>query len=200
MRASLRSLGAAAVLLAVVPSVASAHPGAGIPHGFLHGFEHPLSGWDHLLAMFAVGLWAAQRGGRAVWALPLTFVAAMVAAGAIAMSGVGLPGVEAGIVASVFVLGLLIALATRIPAAAALALIALFAAFHGAAHGSEMPAGVGGVTYAAGFATATAALHLAGAVLGIALQRGLRSRPQVWVRMAGASVCAAGLAFLILGG
>src|SRR5690606_40856690 len=95
---------------------------------------------------------------------------------------------------------LLIALATRIPAAAALALIALFAAFHGAAHGSEMPAGVGGVTYAAGFATATAALHLAGAVLGIALQRGLRSRPQVWVRMAGASVCAAGPAFLILGG
>src|SRR5690606_2214006 len=198
MRASLRSLGAAAVLLAVVPSVASAHP-AGGPDGFLHGVEHPLSGWDHLLAMFAVGLWAAQRGGRAVWALPLTFVTVMVAAGAIAMSGIGLPGVEAGILASVFVLGLLITLAARVPATAALALIASFAVFHGAAHGSEMPAGVGGLTYAAGFAMATAGLHLAGAFLGIALQRGLRERQQVWMRVAGASVCAAGLAFLILG-
>ncbi|HEY8470570.1 MAG TPA: HupE/UreJ family protein [Longimicrobiales bacterium] len=199
MRAALRSLGAAAVLLAAVPSVAAAHPDTVIPHGFLHGFEHPLSGWDHLLAMFAVGLWAAQRGGRAVWVLPLTFVAVMVGAGAIAMSGAALPGVEAGILASVFVLGLVIALAARVPGAAALALIALFAAFHGAAHGSEMPAGVGGVTYAAGFATATAALHLAGAFLGISLQRGLREPHQVWVRVAGASVCAAGLAFLILG-
>src|SRR5690606_6172325 len=199
MRAAVRSIGAAALLLAAVPSVAAAHPDTTIPHGFLHGFEHPFSGWDHLLAMFAVGLWAAQRGGRAVWALPLTFVATMVVAGALAMSGVGLPGVEAGILASVFVLGLLIALAAKVPAAAAVALIALFAAFHGAAHGAEMPDGLGVFTYAAGVVPAPAGPRLAGAFLVLALQRGLRERPQVWVRLASYSPRAAGVACQILG-
>jgi urease accessory protein len=199
MRASLRSLSAAAVLLVLVPSIAAAHPGTGAAHGFLHGVAHPFSGWDHLLAMFAVGLWAVQRGGRAVWTLPLTFVAAMIVAGAIAMTGGIIPGVEAGIVASVFVLGLLIALAIRVPGGAAHVVVALFALFHGAAHGAEMPAGMGSMAYAAGFATATGALHLAGATLGISLQRMLRTRPQVWIRVAGASVCAAGGASLIFG-
>jgi len=179
--------------------MAAAHPDAGMSHGFLHGFSHPFSGWDHLLAMFAVGLWAAQRGGRAVWSLPLTFVSAMIVAGAIALAGFGVPGMELGIVASVFALGVLIAVAVKVPVALAHLTVAAFALFHGAAHGAEMPAGTGGVSYAAGFAAATAALHLAGAALGVSLQRGLRSRPQVWVRLAGASVCVAGLGFLLLG-
>src|SRR5690606_18600986 len=89
MHRSIRPLAAATILLVAVPSMAAAHPDAGMSHGFLHGFSHPFSGWDHLLAMFAVGLWAAQRGGRAVWSLPLTFVSAMIVAGAIALAGFG---------------------------------------------------------------------------------------------------------------
>ena len=195
----IRPVAAATILLVAVPSMAAAHPDAGMSHGFLHGLNHPFSGWDHLLAMFAVGLWAAQRGGRAVWSLPLAFIGTMMAAGAIAMAGVGMPGIELGILTSVFVLGVLIAMAAKVPVVLAHLTVAVFAIFHGAAHGAEMPAGMGGVSYAAGFAVGTAALHLAGAALGISLQRGLRSRPQVWVRLAGASVCVAGVGLLLLG-
>jgi urease accessory protein len=183
----------------VLPSMAWAHPAPGVAHGFLHGFGHPFSGLDHLLAMVAVGLWAVQRGGRAVWALPLTFVATMLVGGALGVAGFGIPGVEAGILASVLVLGALVALAVRLPVAACGGIVALFALFHGAAHGMEMPAGAGVAGYAAGFASATALLHLAGALFATSVYRLLRDRPQVWVRVAGASISTAGLIFVVLG-
>lgn len=170
---------------------ALAHTGVGPAHGFLHGLEHPVFGIDHLLAMVAVGLWAGLVGGRAMWLWPLAFVAVMVGGALIGMTGVPLPFVEPGIVASVVVLGIVTAAAVRAPVAAGMALVGLFALFHGHAHGTEAPADASGLGYIAGFALATAFLHLVGLVVAR-----LVSRPAVgtWiVRGAGAAVAVWGI-------
>jgi urease accessory protein len=154
-----------------VPTVASAHPG----HegaGFVHGLLHPLGGLDHILAMVAVGLFAARLGGRALWLVPASFVTAMALAGAVGMTGFALPHVEAGIALSILVLGAAIALETTMPVAAAMALVAFFAVFHGYAHGAEMPETASGLAYGGGFLAATAALHAAGVGLGLVIGRG----------------------------
>jgi urease accessory protein len=189
---------AAAALLLMVPDAAWAHPDAGAAHGFGHGFAHPLFGWDHLLAMVAVGLWAAQRGGRALWALPLAFVGAMAIGGAVGVANVAIPGVELGIVASVLVLGLVVALAARVPLGASVAMIGVFAVLHGVAHGAEMPAGVGGAAYGAGFIAATALLHAAGVAFVAGARSALGSGAPVWIRMSGATISALGLVLLAL--
>jgi urease accessory protein len=175
--------------LLLVPTLAQAHPGHDVT-GFSHGFAHPLGGLDHLLAMLAVGLWAAQMGGRARWAVPATFVTVMSLGGMLGMMGLHLPMVESGIAASVLVLGLLIALSARLPLAAAMPLVGLFALFHGYAHGAEMPASVSGFEYAAGFVLATAGLHAAGIALGMGIQR-VTSAPLV--RFAGAAIAITGV-------
>lgn len=182
------------LLVALAPQIAFAHPGHGAAHGFGHGFLHPLSGWDHLLAMVAVGVWAGQRGGKAVWLLPAAFVGTMIVGGALGLAGVGLPGVEAGILASVLVLGALIATASRFPETAAAALVAGFALFHGHAHGTEMPPNLSGAAYGAGFVTATAALHAAGIALPAVL---LRTASERWVRLTGAGIGLFGLALVL---
>lgn len=135
----------------------------------LAGVLHPLGGADHLLAMVAVGLLAGQIGGRASWGLPLAFLAAMLAGGAAGASGLAFPGVEPMILASIAVLGALVALALKLPIGPLVAVVAAFGAAHGWAHGSEAPAGASLsdlVAYSAGFAGATAFLHLAGIALG----------------------------------
>lgn len=150
-----RSLIALGLLLAA--GTVSAHPGHESA-GFAAGFGHPFGGLDHLLAMLAVGLYAARQPGALRWALPAAFVAAMLGGAAMGAVGVELTAVEAGISASVLVFGLLIAFLVRLPLAAALPLVATFALFHGHAHHAEM--GDGSLaTYVAGFAMATAALH-----------------------------------------
>jgi urease accessory protein len=156
----------AAALLALAPSVASAHPGHDVD-GLVHGFLHPLGGVDHIIAMVAVGLLAARLGGRALWLVPASFVAAMAAAGLAGMAGIGLPYVEAGITLSVVVLGAIVALRLTMPVAAAMALVAFFAVFHGYAHGIEMPETASGLAYGAGFMAATALLHGIGIGLGL---------------------------------
>ena len=160
-----------AAAAAAAPTLAFAHAGGHEGLGFFAGLAHPVSGLDHMAAMVAVGLWAATVGGRALWAYPAAFVAAMVAGGALGGLGLSLWGVEHVIVGSVILLGALSALAARAPLAAALPLIALFGLAHGAAHGLEGPAG-GGLDYTAGFALATAGLHAAGLALGLGLMRG----------------------------
>jgi urease accessory protein len=160
-----------ASLLLALPALAQAHPGHDgheLTWDFTGGFAHPFSGWDHLLAMLAVGLWAAQLGGRARWLVPAAFVSVMTLGAVIGQSGATFPGVEQGIAASVFVLGLLIAAAVRLPVSAGVALVGVFAIFHGIAHGAEMPATVGGFSYGTGFIAATALLHAAGVGLGTA--------------------------------
>lgn len=162
--------GALAALLALSPSLAFAHPGHGDTVGFSHGFLHPIGGLDHVLAMVAVGIFAANLGGRALWAVPATFVALMAVGGAFGMYGVAVPFVEIGIAASVIVLGGAVALGWKNwPLGAAMALVGFFAVFHGHAHGAEMPADASALTYAAGFMLATTLLHIAGIGAGLAI-------------------------------
>ncbi len=179
----------------VFPALAHAHPGHEgheLTWDFGAGLVHPLSGLDHLLAMVAVGLWAAQLGGRARWQVPAAFVGVMALGGAIGRAGLVVPGLEQGIAASVLVLGLLVATATRLPVAAGMALAGGFAVFHGVAHGAEMPAAAGGLGYGSGFVTATALLHAAGVGLGLLAGR-VSTRA---TRLAGWGVAAAGAMML----
>ena len=156
--------------LLLLPATALAHPGhAGM--GFAHGFSHPFTGVDHILAMLAVGLWAAQQGGRARWAVPCAFIALMLVGGALGIAGVPLPFIQAGILASILILGVLIAGAFKFPVAVSGTIVGVFALFHGFAHGSEMPLAISAVTYSIGFALATAMLHGLGLTSGILLQR-----------------------------
>jgi urease accessory protein len=150
-------------MLVLLSSPAMAHTGHGT-HGLLGGLIHPLTGADHLLAMLAVGIWAGSLGGRALWAGPASFVAAMLAGFALALAGFALPMVEPGIAVSVLVLGLMVAFAVQIRPVYALPVIALFAIGHGYAHGTELAGGA--IAFASGMLVSTAVLHLAGAGLG----------------------------------
>jgi len=179
--------------LILLPSVALAHPGHG-DHGLAAGILHPLTGLDHLLAMVAVGLWAAQQKGVARMALPCTFVGTMLIGGLLGIEGVQLPFIETGIAASVLALGLCVALAVRPPLQLAMAITALFALAHGIAHGLELPEQSSPLLYAAGFVGATAALHAAG--YGVA--RMLPQAAAPLVRLAGAISATAG-AWLLVG-
>jgi urease accessory protein len=182
------------LLAVVLPTAAFAHPGHDGDHGggltwdFSAGFAHPLGGLDHVLAMVAVGIWAAQLGGRARWALPLAFIGAMTVGAAAGAGGFGVAWVEQAIAASVFLIGLLVVCAARLPLVVGVLLTASFAVFHGLAHGAEMPAGATGAAYGAGFAAATALLHAAGLGLGT-----LAARAPKWVmQAAGAALALAG--------
>lgn len=161
----------AALLMLTAPGAAEAHILQGEAGGFLHGFEHPLSGLDHLLAMFCVGLWGAQMGGRAVWSLPIAFPLIMVVGGMMGIAGVPLPAVESGIALSIIVLGAAIALVWRPPEWLAVLVIGVFAIFHGYAHGAELPTAADPADYAMGFVVATGLIHLAGIAVGLAFQR-----------------------------
>lgn len=188
----LRKLTLATLLL--TPTAALAHSGheAG---NFIAGMSHPVSGLDHVLAMLAVGLWASQIGGRALWAAPSAFVGAMLIGGAAGAAGMPFPAVEPMILTSIVLLGALIALAVRLPLAAALPVLAAFGAAHGWAHGAEGPS-TGMPGYAAGFAAMTAALHGAGLLAGLGLHKlaGMRV-----TRALGGLTAAAGLALAVAG-
>jgi urease accessory protein len=147
-----------ATLLGLSATAASAHVGQGA-EGFVLGFLHPVGGFDHMLAMLASGLLGALIGGKARWLVPLTFIAAMLAGGALGASGFELALLEAMIVASVVVLAGLAAFGRSLRLSRLLPLVAGFAFFHGFAHGAEMPADVSGVAYALGFVAATVLLH-----------------------------------------
>jgi urease accessory protein len=184
------SLAAAALLGA---PVAEAHLIGEHGAGFEAGVLHPLSGLDHLLAMIAVGIWAAQLGGRAIWAVPSAFLGCMTVGGLLAVTGISLPLVEPGILGSVLLFGLLIATAARVPTVVGMAIVGLFALFHGHAHGTELPQAANPATYALGFVLATALLHAVG--LGLALIIG-RVAPKPILRVIGGGIAAAGLAMV----
>jgi urease accessory protein len=176
--------------LCLLPTIAQAHTGVDHGSGFAAGWHHPIAGLDHLLTMVAVGLWAAQMGGRARWALPLSFVTVMAIGGLWGISGLPLPGIEVGIILSNLVLGALVLGAVRLPLGAGLALVAMSALFHGAAHGAEMPPSASAFSYAIGFLVATIGLHLAGFGLAQWCQTWGRDR---WVQFAGLGVLLGGM-------
>ncbi|MDP4021932.1 HupE/UreJ family protein [Methylobacterium sp. NEAU 140] len=184
---------AAALLL--LPQAALAHPGHGAATGAEAGFLHPLLGADHVLAMVAVGLLAALRGGRALWALPAAFLTLMTVGAGLGMAGVALPYAETGIALSIVAFGLAAMVGLRAPVAALAALVGGFALFHGHAHGAEMPETASGLAYGLGFLAATAGLHAAGIGLGLAGARLGTSRAAPAL---GAGVAAAGLALMAL--
>jgi urease accessory protein len=187
-----------ALVLALTPSLAFAHVGVGDPTGIAHGFMHPISGTDHVLAMVAVGLLAVHLGGRALWLVPLSFVAMMAFGGVLGMAGIGLPFVEVAIGLSVVVLGIIVAARVNPPAAIAMALVGLFAIFHGHAHGAEMPETASGLAYGVGFILATALLHAIGIGVGILIGRAGQRYSRTISQIAGGAMALAGIA--ILGG
>ena len=174
----------ATLALLAFAGAAQAHPGHA-PQGFASGLVHPLLGIDHLLAAVAVGLFAAQRGGRATWALPATFLVALVAGGVATALGISVPAVEPVVLASVLVLGLAVASAAQPPLRLAAAMTVLFAFAHGAAHGAECaPASA-----FAGLVASTVALLLAGLALGLGARR---LRAELLLRLAGTATFAVG--------
>ncbi|MDW6024636.1 HupE/UreJ family protein [Mesorhizobium sp. BAC0120] len=184
-----RKAALSALLLAAAAAPAYAHVGVDSTSSFATGFGHPLSGLDHVTVMIAVGLWAALKGGRAIWAWPAAFVGVMLIGGTLGMLHVPFPFVEPGILASVVAFGLLVALAVDLPVAAGSVVIALFALLHGNAHGTEVPESAGGLDYMAGFALATVLLH----GVGIAAGLGLSLKFRYLVRAAGAACAAIGV-------
>jgi len=179
------------LLLATTPL--SAHVQEGAAAGFLTGLRHPISGLDHVLAMIAVGLWGAQLGAPAIWALPVTFPMVMAVGGFLGLVGVPLPGVEIGVASSAILLGAMVLGEVRPPLPVAAALVAFFAIFHGYAHGAELPPGQSGLTYSIGFVMATGCLHGVGIAIGL-IHRWPAGR--VALRAAGAVVALAGVFFL----
>jgi urease accessory protein len=188
----------AAAALVATTGVAQAHPGHALG-GTVAGFLHPIGGLDHLLAMVGVGIWAshiATRDRRAVWLVPAAFVAVMVLGGALAMAGLHLPMVEAGILGSVLLLGVILLATPNLPVWMPMVIVGAFALFHGYAHGSEMPEAAAPLAYAAGFVAATAVLHALGVGVGIAARR-LGGR--VGTRALGGLVTLGGLALATVG-
>ncbi len=191
---SVLRLGAATLVF--LPVAASAHVGVGDTYGFIHGFSHPLSGIDHILAMVAVGLFAVQLGGRMLWLMPLTFVSAMALAGIVGMSGISLPFVEIGIGISVVVLGLAIVFRLSVPTFVAMSFIGFLAIFHGHVHGAEMPERVSALAYGIGFICATALLHAIGVGLALAVSEAGRVYNLRIVQVGGGAIAIAGVAIL----
>jgi urease accessory protein len=182
------------IWLCLLPGTAAAHIIQGSQGGFGSGFAHPLTGPDHFLAMFAVGLWGAQMGGRPVWTLPVTFPLIMVVGGVAGMVGIPLPGIEIGIAISILALGMAIALAWRPAEWVTLVLIAFFALCHGHAHGAELPLAADPADYAIGFVLATGMIHLFGIGVGLGLNKPVGGR---LARALGALIGVGGIYFLV---
>ena len=181
------------VCLLLFPATVFAHTRGGEALGFVSGLHHPVSGWDHVLAMVAVGLWGAQLGPPAVWLLPVTFPMVMAFGGMLGLMGVQLPGIEACIALSAIALGLMVLREAKPNLWAAAFLVGFFAIFHGHAHGTELPPGANGLLYSIGFVVATGTLHAVGIGLGT-IHRWPKGR--VALRVAGAVVMAGGGFFL----
>ncbi len=189
------AMGAVAVL--TLPSIAWAHPIKTAGGSELwQGLAHPLAGWDHFCAMTAVGLWAAQRGGRAMWIVPVTFLATMALGSALAFNGVRMPLVEAGIATSLLVLGIFVAATVRLRLALGMALVSVFAIYHGHAHGTEVPAFAFSSAWLAGFVASSTGVLAFGVVLGWMAQGNWRSVQLV--RLFGGVVAICGVCICIM--
>ncbi len=193
MNTKFKSLGLALSLLLVFSSSAFGHSGEGLAGGFIGGFMHPIMGLDHVTAMVAVGILGAFLGRPAIWVLPVVFPLVMAFGGVLGIMGVPIPNIEVGIAVSSIVLGLIIALALKMPLWVASILVAIFAIFHGHAHGTELPNAANPLAYSVGFVISTGLLHLAGIAIGelIRWPAGV-----VVARVAGGVIALAGVGFL----
>lgn len=187
---------AAFAFLLVVPGLALAHIGQGdVSGGFLAGLEHPVLGLDHVVAMVSVGIWGAQLRQPAIWVLPVTFPMVMSFGGILGGLGVPIPGIEIGIALSAIVLGGMIAFEARPPLWVAGAIVAVFAIFHGYAHGAELPESANAISYAMGFVIATGSLHALGILIGVINKWTWGAKA---LRAAGVAVSLCGAYFLVV--
>jgi urease accessory protein len=189
----MRSILMCVALTGALVSPALAHNGVGQVNSFAAGFAHPLHGADHILAMVAVGFWAVLAGDRAIWIWPMTFVAMMLAGFAVASLGLPMPLVEPAIFSSIVIFGLVVALAVKASVCLGAATVGLFAFFHGHAHGAEITA-ASLISYAAGFALATAALHAMGIGLGLFAEASIG---RVALRAIGGATVLGGMALMM---
>jgi urease accessory protein len=180
----------------LIATSAFSHTGAGDTAGLVHGLLHPIGGLDHVLAMVAVGVFAALLGGRSLWLVPAAFVSMMVIGGTIGVAGVLLPMVEIGIALSIVALGVAVALRLNMPVVLAMAFVGFFAIFHGHAHGTEMPDSASGMAYGAGFVLATALLHACGIGLAFALAMLANNHASRVAQLAGGTMALTGIAIL----
>jgi urease accessory protein len=183
----------AAMLLLLFSGTVNAHEGAGVAGGFSSGFMHPVLGWDHVVAMVAVGLWGAFLGSPAIWILPIVFPLVMAFGGALGILGIPVPAVETGIAVSAVVLGSMVTFAVRPPIWIAAVIVGIFAIFHGHAHGTELPGAVSPLAYSLGFVIATGLLHISGIAFGM-----LANWPagRITVRAGGSVIALVGVGFL----
>ncbi len=180
------------VAFTLFSEIALAHQG-GVIGGFTSGFTHPILGWDHVIAMVAVGLWGAFLGMPAIWVLPVVFPLVMAFGGALGVLGIPVPSIETGIAVSSIVLGLMVAFAVRPPIWIAAVIVAAFAIFHGHAHGTELPGAANPVTYSLGFVIATGLLHLLGIAFGLLVRWPLG---KIAVQAGGGVIAVLGVGFL----
>jgi len=183
----------AAFVLAANP--AAAHEQVGVAGGLFSGFLHPLTGLDHLVAMVAVGIWGAQLGAPAIWILPITFPLVMALGGVLGVLHIPLPMPEVAIALSALVLGAAVAARVRVPFAIAAVIVAVFAIFHGHAHGTELPTAANPLAYGVGFVVATGLLHLCGILIGTLNRWNAGERA---IQAMGAAIAAVGCYFLAL--
>ena len=181
------------ILGLALSGTAFGHEEVGAATGLISGLQHPISGWDHVLAMIAVGLWGAQLGPPALWVLPVAFPMVMALGGMLGLLGIPIPGVEAGIALSALVLGSMVLTECRPTLWVASTLVGFFAIFHGHAHGTELPEASSGLLYSVGFVAATGLLHGVGIAIGL-IHRWKGGRQMI--RIAGAFVAGAGVFFL----
>jgi urease accessory protein len=181
------------LLLMLISYAAEAHIVEGETVGIWSGLKHPISGFDHIIAMIAVGMWGAQLGRPAIWILPMTFPLVMAFGGFLGLIGVPLPGAEIGIALSGVILGAAVLTECRAPLWLVAAIVGTFGLFHGYAHGAEMPSDHNPLLYSLGFVLATGFLHVTGISIGL-LHRWVWG--QCTIRVAGGVVLAGGLFFL----
>lgn len=181
------------MLLLSISQSAGAHTDTGFAGGLISGFMHPILGWDHVVAMLAVGLWGAFLGRPAIWILPVVFPLVMAFGGAIGVAGVPIPAVETGIAVSAIILGAMVAFAFCPPIWIAAIIVGVFAIFHGHAHGTELPGAASPLAYSIGFVVATGLLHLVGISFGLLVRWPLGIMA---VRAGGGVIALVGLGFL----
>ena len=183
-------------LLISFSSTLSAHEAQSLPYGpFLSGITHPVLGFDHLLAMVSVGMISAQIGGRAIWTVPATFVIVMFFGGLLGLNYGGVTGYEIGIALSVLLLGSSLAADKQLDVNFAMLAVAIFAIFHGYAHGEEIPTIAEPPPYVAGFMTGTVILHVAGVVIADISTH--YEKGKILLRILGGLIALSGLYFLI---
>jgi urease accessory protein len=180
--------------LLLAPYSAAAHHGGSFANGLLSGFSHPFSGFDHMLAMTAVGLWGAQFGAPAIYLLPISFLVMMAVGGFLGIVGMPLPLDEFGIASSSIVLGVAVAIESHLAVWIAMLIVGGFAIFHGHVHGSELAPEVNALEYSIGLIVATGLLQAIGIAIGLI---GSSKRGELAVQGVGAGVALAGVVLLV---